>query len=288
MTGHGQALGNHGDTAIEAEIRTVNNRFLKVSSKISDSISAMDSSLEGIVREFLKRGSVTVSVRVSRKGTNNAATVNAQTLGSYISQAKEIADRSGVSLTYNLGELLNLPGVLEGVRMEDDEELMVSAKETLRQALQDLQSMRIQEGQAMATQFDLQLDQISQLKEQIARRAPNVISEYRAKLEQRVRTVFASLGHETNELDLLRETLLFSDRTDISEELTRLASHLVQFRDAMAHPESQGRRLDFLIQEMFREVNTIGSKGNDPEISHCVVSIKTTIEQMRELVQNVE
>jgi uncharacterized protein (TIGR00255 family) len=96
------------------------------------------------------------------------------------------------------------------------------------------------------------------------------------------------LGHETNELDLLRETLLFSDRTDISEELTRLASHLVQFRDAMAHPESQGRRLDFLIQEMFREVNTIGSKGNDPEISHCVVSIKTTIEQMRELVQNVE
>ena len=288
MTGHGQASGNLEETTIEVEIRTVNNRFLKVSSKISDSVSAIDSNIETIVREFLKRGSITVSLRVSRKGKNNAAVVNSQTLQSYVGQAKEIADRNGVAFSYNLGELLNLPGVLEVVRIEEDEPLIDAAKKTLRDALQDLQTMRLQEGRAMATQFDVQLGQISQLREQIELRAPIVNTDYRLKLEQRVRTVLSNLGHETTELDLLRETLLFADRTDISEELTRLASHLAQFRDAMAQTESQGRRLDFLIQEMFREVNTIGSKGNDAEISKSVVSIKTTIEQMRELVQNVE
>lgn len=288
MTGHGQASGNLEETTIEVEIRTVNNRFLKVSSKISDSVSAIDSNIETIVREFLKRGSITVSLRVSRKNKNNAAVVNSQTLQSYVDQAKEIADRNGVAFSYNLGELLNLPGVLEVVRIEEDEPLIDAAKKTLRDALQDLQTMRLQEGRAMATQFDVQLGQISQLREQIELRAPIVNTDYRLKLEQRVRTVLSNLGHETTELDLLRETLLFADRTDISEELTRLASHLAQFRDAMAQTESQGRRLDFLIQEMFREVNTIGSKGNDSEISQSVVSIKTTIEQMRELVQNVE
>lgn len=288
MTGHGQASGNLEETTIEVEIRTVNNRFLKISSKISDSVSAIDSNIETIVREFLKRGSITVSLRVSRKGKNNAAVVNSQTLQSYVDQAKEIADRNGVAFSYNLGELLNLPGVLEVVRIEEDEPLIDAAKKTLRDALQDLQTMRLQEGRAMATQFDVQLGQISQLREQIELRAPIVNTDYRLKLEQRVRTVLSNLGHETTELDLLRETLLFADRTDISEELTRLASHLAQFRDAMAQTESQGRRLDFLIQEMFREVNTIGSKGNDSEISQSVVSIKTTIEQMRELVQNVE
>jgi len=288
MTGHGQASGNLEETTIEVEIRTVNNRFLKISSKISDSVSAIDSNIETIVREFLKRGSITVSLRVSRKGKNNAAVVNSQTLQSYVDQAKEIADRNGVAFSYNLGELLNLPGVLEVERIEDDEFLIEAAKKTLRDALQDLQIMRLQEGQAMATQFDVQLGQIIQLREQIELRAPIVNTDYRFKLEQRLRTVLSSLGHETTELDLLRETLLFADRTDISEELTRLASHLAQFRDAMAQTESQGRRLDFLIQEMFREVNTIGSKGNDAEISKSVVSIKTTIEQMRELVQNVE
>jgi len=288
MTGHGQASGNLEETTIEVEIRTVNNRFLKISSKISDSVSAIDSNIETIVREFLKRGSITVSLRVSRKGKNNAAVLNSQTLQSYVDQAKEIADRNGVAFSYNLGELLNLPGVLEVVRIEEDEPLIDAAKKTLRDALQDLQTMRLQEGRAMATQFDVQLGQISQLREQIELRAPIVNTDYRLKLEQRVRTVLSNLGHETTELDLLRETLLFADRTDISEELTRLASHLAQFRDAMAQTESQGRRLDFLIQEMFREVNTIGSKGNDSEISQSVVSIKTTIEQMRELVQNVE
>ena len=288
MTGHGQATNRLGDIAIDVEIRTVNNRFLKVVSKVSDAIASMEPTIEGIVRDVLKRGSVNVSIRVSRSGQNNAATINAQTLESYIAQAKKVADRTGVSVTYNMAELLLLPGVLENARNEEDEPLLEAAKLALISALNDLQGMRLREGQSMGEQFSLQLAQIQTLKDQIESRAPTVLGEYRSKLEQRLRATLASLGHETTELELLRETLLFADRTDISEELTRLASHLSQFHNAIGQPESQGRRLDFLIQELFREINTIGSKANDSEISHAVVSVKTTIEQMRELVQNVE
>jgi uncharacterized protein (TIGR00255 family) len=288
MTGHGQAASRHGDIAIDIEIRTVNNRFLKVTSKISDVASAVEPQLEGIVREYLKRGSISVSIRVSRSGQNNAATVNQSTLENYINQSKSIAERLGIEFQYNLGNLLALPGVLESARQQDDEHLNEIVRETLKTALQDLQAMRLREGQAMARQFLVSLDQIQTFQEQIELRAPAVIAEYRTKLELRMRTTLASLGHQADELDLLREVLIFADRCDVSEEITRLASHLVQFRGAIDQSDSQGRRLDFLIQELFREVNTIGSKANDSQISQFVVSIKTTIEQMRELVQNVE
>jgi len=288
MTGHGQAASRHGDIAIDIEIRTVNNRFLKVNSKISDVVSAVEPQIEGVVREYLKRGSISVSIRVNQAGQNNAATVNQSTLENYIRQSKAIADRLGIVFHYDLGQLLVLPGVLESARQQDDEPLNEVVRATLKTALQDLHSMRLREGEAMARQFFVSLDQIQSWKEQIELRAPAVIAEYRSKMEQRIRTTLATLGHQADELDLLREVLVFADRCDVSEEITRLASHLVQFRSAIDHSESQGRRLDFLIQELFREVNTIGSKANDSQISQLVVSIKTTIEQMRELVQNVE
>jgi uncharacterized protein (TIGR00255 family) len=288
MTGHGQAASRHGDIAIDIEIRTVNNRFLKVNSKISDVVSAVEPQIEGVVREYLKRGSISVSIRVNQAGQNNAATVNQCTLENYIRQSKAIADRLGIVFHYDLGQLLVLPGVLESARQQDDEPLNEVVRATLKTALQDLHSMRLREGEAMARQFFVSLDHIQSWKEQIELRAPAVIAEYRSKMEQRIRTTLATLGHRADELDLLREVLVFADRCDVSEEITRLASHLVQFRSAIDHSESQGRRLDFLIQELFREVNTIGSKANDSQISQLVVSIKTTIEQMRELVQNVE
>ena len=288
MTGHGQAASRHGDIAIDIEIRTVNNRFLKVNSKISDVVSAVEPQIEGVVREYLKRGSISVSIRVNQAGQNNAATVNQCTLENYIRQSKAIADRLGIVFHYDLGQLLVLPGVLESARQQDDEPLNEVVRATLKTALQDLHSMRLREGEAMARQFFVSLDQIQSWKEQIELRAPAVIAEYRSKMEQRIRTTLATLGHQADELDLLREVLVFADRCDVSEEITRLASHLVQFRSAIDQSDSQGRRLDFLIQELFREVNTIGSKANDSQISQLVVSIKTTIEQMRELVQNVE
>ena len=288
MTGHGQADMRHGDFAIDVEIRTVNNRYLKVVSKISDLASAIEPQLESIVREFLKRGSLTVSIRVCKAGTSNASKINQETLEDYLMQSKSIADRLGIQFEYGLGQLLLLPGVLESTRQLDDEQLLDVVRSTVRSALEDLQSMRSREGEAMKTQFIDTLSQIAANKSLIELRAPAVIAEYRTKLDQRIRNGLANLGHEVTEIDLLREVLIYADRCDISEEITRLASHLSQFHAALSNPESQGRRLDFLIQELFRETNTIGAKANDSRVSQLVVSIKTAIEQMRELIQNVE
>ncbi len=288
MTGHGQAHMRHGDFAIDVEIRTVNNRYLKVISKVSDSASAIEPQLESIIREFLKRGSVSVSIRVSQSGKSNASTINQKTLEDYLTQSKSIADRLGITLEYGLGQLLLLPGVLESTRPLDDDQLIEAVRTTVQSALRDLQSMRSKEGEAMRNQFTETLSQIAANKGQIELRAPEVVAEYRTKLDQRIRNGLSHLGHEVTEIDLLREILTYADRFDISEEITRLASHLNQFQAALFHTESQGRRLDFLIQELFRETNTIGSKANDSQVSQLVVTIKTAIEQMRELVQNVE
>ncbi len=288
MTGHGQASMRHGDFAIDVEIRTVNNRHLKVVSKVSDFASAIEPQLESIVREFLKRGSVTVSVRVSQSGKSNASTINQKTLEDYLTQSKSIAERLGIQLEYGLGQLLLLPGVLESTRQLNDDQLIEMVRSTVQSALQDLQSMRCAEGDAMRNQFVEILSQIAENKALIKERAPEVVAEYRTKLDQRIRNGLALVGHEVTEIDLLREVLTYADRCDISEEITRLASHLKQFHAALSHTESQGRRLDFLIQELFRETNTIGSKANDSQVSQLVVSIKTALEQMRELVQNVE
>jgi uncharacterized protein (TIGR00255 family) len=288
MTGHGQATQRHGDFSIDVEIRTVNNRYLKVVSKISEVASSLEPQLESILREFLKRGSVTVSIRVSQLGRSTAATINQKTLEDYLTQSKSVADRLGVQFGYDLGQLLLLPGVLESNRQQEDDQLLEVVLSTVQSALKDLQSMRLKEGDAMRTQFMETLALIAGNKSLIESRAPEVLAEYRAKMEQRIRNGLAQVGHQVTDIDLLRELLAHADRCDVSEEIMRLASHLNQFQTALSANESQGRRLDFLIQELFRETNTIGSKANDAQVSQLVVSIKTGIEQMRELVQNVE
>lgn len=288
MTGHGQATKQHRDYAIDVEIRTVNNRYLKIVAKISDVVSALEPQLDSIVREFLKRGSVTVSVRVQQVGQSNASRINQKTLEDYLSQSKWVTDRLGIQFQYDLGQLLALPGVLESERQQDDNQLLEVVRSAVQAALTDLQGMRSREGEAMRLQFVELLSQIDSNKSLIEQRAPAVVGEYRTKLENRIRSGLAHLGHEVSEVDLLREVLVYADRCDVSEEITRLASHLTQFQAALSNSESQGRRLDFLIQELFRETNTIGSKANDSQVSQLVVSIKTAIEQMRELVQNVE
>lgn len=288
MTGHGQASQRQGDFSIDVEIRTVNNRYLKVVSKISEAASAIEPQLESIIREFLKRGSVTISIRVTQVGRSNAATINQKTLEDYLTQSKSVSDRLGIQFGYDLGQLLLLPGVLESNRQQEDEQLLEVVHLTVQTALKDLQSMRLKEGEAMRSQFMESLAQIAVHKSLIEARAPDVVADYRQKMELRVRNGLAQVGHQVSEVDLLREVLAHADRCDISEEITRLGSHLKQFQDALSTTESQGRRLDFLIQELFRETNTIGSKANDAQVSQLVVSIKTGIEQMRELVQNVE
>jgi len=288
MTGQGRAKLAVEGMEIEAEVRSVNNRFLKVTFKLTEPLSPFELAMENLVREHLKRGSVHVFVRYAGTGQSQTAAINTDLLQHYLSQTIEAVRKTGQLLTLELGSVLNLPGVLVPGNMADDGALSDLTLKTLTAALLDLNRMRQTEGSAMGRQLGELVRSVRELRGQIETRAPEVIAEYRKRLESRVRTALNDLGHSADELDILREVLQFSDRCDVREELVRLSSHLDRFEEALDGAESQGRRLDFLIQEIFRETNTIGAKANDATISHYVVSIKTSVEQMRELVQNVE
>jgi uncharacterized protein (TIGR00255 family) len=288
MTGHGRAQLASEGLAVEAEVRSVNNRFLKVSFKLHESLAFLETQLESAVREKIRRGSVHVVLRLSGSSNLAACSVALATLKSYIDQAQQAIRPTGVLWSMELGAALQLPGVLVPSEAPDPERVTALALATMGQALDDLNRMRRVEGAQMGRELVAAVGSVRSLCDQIEARAPGVVEDYRKRLEARVRTALADMLPSVGEIDVLREVVQFSDRCDIREEIVRLRSHLDQFLDTINEKESQGRRLDFLTQEIARETNTIGAKANDAAIAHRVVAIKTIVEQIRELVQNVE
>jgi uncharacterized protein (TIGR00255 family) len=288
MTGHGRAQQVDEGLSIDAEVRSVNNRFLKVTYKLHESLAFLENQIEGLVREKVRRGSVHVTLRLSGGAVAMANRVSESTLKSYLDQVVRSVGVQGYLISIELGSILQLPGVLLPNPGSEPEKLTALALSTLGQALDNLNRMRQIEGQQMGKELTESAAKVRAISDQIEARAPHVLIDYRKRLEARVRSALAEMLPTVGEIDVLREVVQFSDRCDIREEIVRLHSHLEQFHSALGDKESQGRRLDFLIQELARETNTIGAKANDATIAHGVVSIKTTIEQMRELVQNVE
>jgi uncharacterized protein (TIGR00255 family) len=187
--------------------------------------------------------------------------------------------------------LLTLPGVIEIDMDQSDDELEAVwdvVKRAGRGALKNLQSMRQAEGESMTADLIANVKQLKEMVGQVELLVPQVAEQYRKRLEERVGKILSEQGAVLNPADLVREVAVYADRCDVSEELVRLRSHLAQFDTALQSKESCGRKLDFLTQECFRETNTVGSKANDAEITKYVVDMKTVIERMREMVQNVE
>jgi uncharacterized protein (TIGR00255 family) len=197
------------------------------------------------------------------------------------------ASPSRVDVALEQGGIALVRVVDDGGGIEADEVWPLVNEATLI-AIDNIDQMRAAEGATMAAVLRDELRSIAGHRDLIAGLAPNVVQQYRDRIESRVQRFIEGRGIEVTQLDLLREVQLFADRADISEELTRLASHLTMFEETMTNTEAAGRKLDFIIQEMFRETNTIGSKAGDARIAASVVEIKCSIERMRELVQNIE
>lgn len=286
MTGHGRAQQSSDSLSIEAELRSVNNRFLKVSYKLHDGLGFLETQLESLIREKLRRGSVHVVIRVSGSAGLSASSVCQETLRSYLEQARKAG--LGDAIQIELGSVLQLPGVLIPSEGLDPDKVTAIVLSTLGQALEQLNRMRKIEGEQMSRELVDAIGKVRKLAQQIEARAPEVVADYRRRLESRVKSALSDLLPTVGHVDILREVVQFSDRCDIREEIVRLNSHLDQFLESIRDQESQGRRLDFLTQEIARETNTIGAKANDATIAHQVVAIKTIVEQIRELVQNVE
>lgn len=291
MTGQGQGRKPFDQTEITVEVRAVNNRFLKIQTRVSDAISGLEPQIESVVKQSLRRGSLQIGVFLSGKTATSDYCLQEAVLESYFHQCSAIAKRLGTESGVTVASLLALPGIVgeSGGRLNEiDEELATSVLATVNEAMESLNRMRLAEGQSMGSELSQQLVKLREITALIEQRAPKVIEEYKQRLHNRLAQSLAEIGGQIQETDLVREILVMADKADIREEVVRLRSHFLQFQTLLDDSNSQGRKLDFLIQEIFREVNTIGSKAGDAEIAQRVVDMKSIIEQMRELVQNVE
>jgi len=290
MTGHGEAHRHEGGLSIAAEIRTVNNRYFKLSLRLAEGYVPLEPQVESLVRQHVRRGTVQVNVQIDREAEAEDYRVNQVVLRGYLQQLEAVVGRSVQIDAAGLTPLLALPGVVHEptAAYEEVEAQWPRIEAVLAEALASLTQMRQDEGRSMAADLAANARTIAGELAKIEARAPQVVAGYRARLSERVNKLLAEVGVQGGTGDIVREVALFAERSDISEEIVRLKSHLDQLDGVMAAAESQGRKLDFLIQEMFRETNTIGSKANDIEIARHVIEIKTAIERMREMVQNVE
>jgi uncharacterized protein (TIGR00255 family) len=293
MTGYGEAHYQSERLNLSVELRALNNRYLKVSVRAPEPYNLLESEFEKVVRRTVRRGTIQVNLRCERQATPQDFRINATALRSYLDQLRALETDSGrgkIGGEGLLAHVLALPGVVPepGANTFRTEEEWPLLEGVLEEALGRLQAMRQEEGRAMAQEFLQYRDFLASQLEQIRQRAPTVVTAYRDRLHERVRSLLAELDIEMDRTELIKEVAIFAERSDIAEEVVRLASHLEQFQEIMNEPESPGRKLEFLTQEMFREANTIGSKASDVEISRHVVEIKGTLERIRELVQNVE
>lgn len=290
MTGFGEVREKREDYAFSIELRTVNSRHFKLSLRVTEGYGALESLCEKVIREYVKRGTVQCNLRVRHIGAADDFRLNKPLLNLYVDQLQEIAAQRNLDERIRLESLAGLPGVVEELSedAEDSDEIWPLLEPLLRSALEGLTEMRAAEGKALAEDLQQQCGEVERSLLSIESLAPRVVEHYRQRIEDRVSEALAELNVSIEPADLIREVTLFADRSDISEEVVRLRSHLQQFREALELEESAGRKLEFICQEMGRETNTIGSKANDAEISAQVVEIKTALERIREQIQNVQ
>jgi uncharacterized protein (TIGR00255 family) len=290
MTGHGEAHLHEDGLSVAAEIRTVNNRYFKLNLRLTEGYAPLEAHVESLIRQQIRRGTVQVSVQIDREPSPDDYRLNQQVLLGYLKQLESALGTSISRDASQLAPLLALPGVVHEptAELEELESQWPKIERVLTSALNALGKMRTDEGRTMAADLSANVTAIAAELAKVENRAPQVVEAYRGRLHEKLTKLLAEVGVQSDLGDIVREVGLFAERTDISEEIVRLKSHLDQFTAIIAAEESQGRKLEFLTQEMFRETNTIGSKANDAEIARHVIEIKTAIERMREMIQNVE
>ncbi len=290
MTGFGEAHHQANGLAVAVEVRTINNRYFKFSMRSGEGYTALESQMETAVREHIKRGTVQVNLRVERQSSPEDFSINTAVLENYRQQIQDLQNRLKLPPQVLIENLLLLPGVVNEKHSDPDvaEADWPVIERTLKEALANLAKMRREEGKAMTADLTANCRAIAAELKQVSTRAPLAVDTYRAKLEERVRRALEEHQVALSPGDLVREVAIYAERADISEEIVRLDSHLKQFDEIMGEKDSAGRKLEFLTQEMLREVNTIGSKSTDVEIARRVIEMKGAIERLREMIQNVE
>ena len=289
MTGFGRGAVVESGFAVTVELKTVNNRFLDVSLRLSGEMQQLESVIKRQTGNRLSRGRVDVNLQYDRAEEVNFELNRALVVG-YLSAIKAMQEEFSLSGEPDLNVIARLPNVLTTRKEDLSDEFVVAVESAVNLALDDLEKMRHNEGEMLSNELEMRLSEIEKRLTPIESEAGNVAEEYRLKLTKRIADMLAKTDSQI-ELDqsrLAQEVAYLSDRADISEETARLRSHIDHFRQIVKDEKEVGKRLDFLTQELNREANTIASKTGNLTIKEHALAIKSEIEKIREQVQNVE
>ena len=290
MTGFGRGSATHGGIDATVEIRSVNGRYAEVSIRSPKSLNGFEQEIQNVVRKRVERGRINVQIELDRQATGQELriSVDREAARAYGDLLRELRDAAGITGDIGIEHILQFSDVFTTQQPDDDlpQQQWDAVLPALEEAVEALELMRRREGEALAAELRTRLELIEAELFAVERTAPDRVGTARERLHQRLADVLDDERIDRDRLE--QEIAMLADRLDVTEECVRLRSHLIQFREALAADDAVGRRLNFISQEMNREVNTIGSKANDAEIARKVVVMKEELEKIREQIQNIE
>jgi uncharacterized protein (TIGR00255 family) len=289
MTGYGKGTVNGDDFSVSVDLKTVNNRFLDIHLRVGTELSALEPIIKRRINSRLSRGRVDVAVSLE-KSAQVSYEINRPLIAGYVNALKQMQKDFDIGGEIDINVLARIPGALQPARNGIDDRVVAAVEQAVDLALDELEKMRLQEGETLKKELSERVHKIEQLVPTIEASAAGLADAYRLRLQKRI-TELLNRGGQVVEVDparLAQEVAYLADRSDVSEEMVRLRSHLSQFREAIETEGESGKMLDFLLQELNREANTTLSKSTDLTIKEAGLAIKAEVEKLREQVQNVE
>ena len=287
MTGYGKSSLSIDTREYQVEIKSVNHKYIDTNIKMPRIISYLEEDIRKIITSKLKRGKIDIYIsfeNYSKDGNN--IQINSNLAKMYIQNLKKLAEEESISANIEVTEITKLPDVLTIKSNIDENQIKSELLQTVEEAINNLINMRQGEGERISRDILSKISQIEEKKQDIFMLSTGLIDEYVVKLEARIKEILKT--EEVDKSRLMQEVVIYADKCSVEEEITRLTSHIEQLRNLLNSNEPNGKKMDFIIQEMNRETNTIGSKANNLEITNRVVDIKTILEDIREQIQNIE
>lgn len=287
MTGYGKSSLSINSREYQVEIKAVNHKYIDTNIKMPRIISYLEEDIRKLIASKIKRGKIDVSISFENYSKDgNDIRINTDLAKMYIQNLRQLAEEENISANIEVTEITRFPDVLTIKSNLDENQIKTELLQTVEEAINQLINMRQCEGERISRDIFAKITQIEEKKQEIFMLSTGLIDEYVVKLEARIKELL-----KTEDLDksrLMQEVVIYADKCSVEEEITRLTSHIEQLRNLINANEPSGKKMDFIIQEMNRETNTIGSKANNLEITNRVVDIKTILEDVREQIQNIE
>ncbi len=287
MTGYGKSNLTENNREYQIEIKSINHRYLDINVRMPKQLTYLEDEIKKIITSKIKRGKIEIYITYqnnSKEGIN--VKINKEIAEIYIKELKQLAQEQNIESKIEVIDIAKMPDVLNVTSNQDDEKIKNEITKATQEATEGLIKMKQTEGAKIAEDIQQRLNNIKEKIKQISSKSTRLIEEYIVKLEKRIKEIYKTEIIDENRL--AQEVVIYADKCSIEEEITRLNSHILQFETMLQTNEAIGKKLDFIIQEMNRETNTIGSKANNLEITNGVVDIKTELENIREQIQNIE